>query len=93
MRSKQVLAHCANVVRINDKYLLGCKFEAISVRFSFSTVINLSTICWCQFESHDFTIPVRFNGNQALDIRDTFKALTPITVDYDITKEVKMFTV
>ena len=80
-------------VRINDKHLLGCKFEAISVRFSFSIVINLSTICWNQLELHDFTIPVRSNGNQASAIHDTFKVLTSVTVDYDITKDVKVFTV
>ena len=80
-------------VRINDKHLLGCKFQAISVRFSFSVVINLSTICWNQLESHDVTVLVRSNGNQALAIHDTFKALTPITVDYDIRKDVKMCTV
>ena len=90
MQSKQVLSHCA---RINDKHLLDCKFEAILARFSFSIAVNLSTICWNQLESHDFTNPVRSNGSQALAISDTLKALTPITVDYDITKDVKVFTV
>ena len=28
-----------------------------------------------------------------LAIRDTFKAFTPITVDYGITKDVKVFTI
>ena len=28
-----------------------------------------------------------------LDIRDTFKVFTPITVDYGIAKDVKVFTI
>ena len=53
-------------LRTCDKNFLGYKSEAISVRFLFSIVIYLSTISQNLLESHDFTIPLRSNGNQAL---------------------------
>ena len=48
------------------KNLLSCESGPISVRFLFSIVNNFSTISQNLHESHDFTIPLRSNGNQAL---------------------------
>ena len=61
-----------------DENFLGCKFEAISVRFSFSVVINLSTLSWNQLESHDFKIPLQSIGNQALRLHENQALLITI---------------
>ena len=44
---------------------LGYKSDPISVRFMLSIVINISTISQNLFVSHDFTILLPSNGNQA----------------------------
>ena len=65
MQSEQLVAQ--RFARIHGKNLLSFKSEPISVRFSFSIVIdfNLSTINENLLES-DRTISLRSNGSQAL---------------------------
>ena len=55
-------------VRYYDKNLSGCKSEPSSVIFLFSNMINLSTTSQNRLESHDFTIPLRSDRNQALGL-------------------------
>ena len=63
-------------VGIYDKILLNCKSGPISVRCLLSSVINRSTISQNLLESHDPTILLRSNGNQALRYLHTFAPVT-----------------
>ena len=74
-------------VRIYDRNLRGCKSEPISVRFLFSILINVFTINQNQFESHDFTIPLRSNGNQTLQY-----ILQGIMINVSKTENTKSFS-
>ena len=57
---------------IYDKILLNCKSKPISVRCLLSSVINRQNL----LESHDPTILLRSNGNQALRYLRTFAPVT-----------------
>ena len=61
--------------RIYDKNLLSCKSKPTLIRSVLSNVINLSTINQNLLESHDFTIVLRSNGNQALGSPNTAASL------------------
>ena len=71
-------------VRIYDNDLSGYKSEATLERFSFFILINLFTVSWNQLESHDFTIPLRSNGNQDEVLNIIQKLQLNITIKWSV---------
>ena len=68
VRSKKVLAYCTKVcknLRQKSRYWT-VNLNPFRQDFFFSIVIDLFTITQNLLESHDFTIPLQSNGNQAL---------------------------